>query len=265
MIRQLIREILAEDWLGFLDRTRNIEYSSDLKDPTFDAENQKSLPNKSMAKDVKRAWAAEADHKFMKTVVTVHWFHGVDSDKKIGTLLSTSGKNEISTMGYLPDTKRIQTVWGVVGLIVKGRVTLAANSMDDIHSGYYGGGFDKVSTKYASSGVPRRATAFKSKNIYRDSPKGARVGQLNYILDRGSFKSASVHENEFIVDNWKPVGFIVCEKASTFLDYLSGVMKGTKFENTPNAMLGYDLPIYDETMTPIDRKSIEAAMTKKPK
>ena len=251
MIRQLIREMLSEDLTGFLDRTKDIDYESSFIDPTF----EKAPAEKLKAKDVKRAWAAEADHQFMKSVIKVHWMSHTDEadpQRRIDAFLSLRGNNEISTMGYPPETTHISSQWGNFGIIIQGKVTLAANHMDDVMSGYLKEPSKEIASKYASSGIPRRTTSF-SRNTRRD----------NYILDRDSLDTHFVQNNEFIVDNWKPVGFVVGKKAQSFLD---GISLSIEYKlpqpdlKYAKAMLKYDLPIHDSSMSPIDRSKIEAAL-----
>jgi len=263
MIRQLIREMLSEDLAGFVDRTKDIDYSSSIDDPTFDAEWQKGLSNKSMAKDVKRAWAAEADHEFMKSLIKVHWINYMmkNWEGNFEKFMTLRGNNEVSAMGYLPGSNDVSGRWGHLGILIQGRVTLAANNMDDVMSGYFKGGFEKVASKYASSGVPRRPTIFKSKNAY------SYQGNKKYILDAESFDLRSSRENELIVDNWKVLGIVIGEDKDTFLKDVNSAIR-YKFNNEwpkyANLMLKYNLPIYDEAMTQIDRASIEEALRPPP-
>ncbi len=262
MIRQLIREMLSEDLTGFVDRTNDIEYSSSIDDPTFDAEWQKGLSNKSMAKDVKRAWTAEADHEFMKSLIKVHWINYTmkNWEGNFDKFMTLRGNNEVSAMGYLPDSNDVKGHWGDLGILIQGRVTLAANNMNDIMSGYFKGGFEKVTSKYASSGIPRRPTTFMSKNAY------SHQGNKKYILDAESFDLSS-RKNELIVDNWKVIGIVIGKDAAQFLDDVNSTIM-YKFKNEwpkyANLMLKYNLPIYDRTMTQIDRSAIEEALRPPP-
>ena len=68
-IRNLIHEILLEDFAGFAKRTQELQYTSDATDPTF--EKQKLF--KLQAREVKRIWKAEADHEFMRSLIKIHW------------------------------------------------------------------------------------------------------------------------------------------------------------------------------------------------
>jgi hypothetical protein len=226
MIRQLIREmILHEDMKGFSDRVDHIDYVGTSSDPTF--ENEESLPMKPMAREVKRAWAAEADHEFMKTLTKVHWFQEADQIRKF---MSLSGKNEISVMGYLPEKEALSSNWSSYGAIIQGRVTLAANDMDSLFTGYHGFLHSDITRKYKSSGVPRRANFFMGNS-------------RAYILDRSTFEDSNSYSchNELVVDNWKVLGFVIDTNERGWLGLACLMMK-------------FGLPIYDMRKNPITPK-----------
>jgi hypothetical protein len=253
-LRQIIREALLEDLAGFIDRTKDIDYMHTLDDPTFDDPYYKDSPYKTQAKVVKRAWAAEADHEFMKSLIKVHWLSGWNVGWALNDLLSLPRNNEIATMGYLPGEGRVTSSWGKAGVIVQGRVTLAANDMEAITSGYFKNVPQDVISKYKSSGTPRRALKFN------DLTSG------EYILDRESFKPDMSRHNELIVDNWKPVGIVIAYERQEFLDAIRNSPR-PKEGNPPGPLLEYtahvlkpNLPIYDENMKLVDRQEIEKAL-----
>ena len=255
LIRKLVRSMLLEDLAGFKERTKGIAYASPTDDPTFDNPMQRHLPYKSQARDVKRAWAAEADHEFMKSIIKVHWLSGLEWDKKLNRLLALGGNNEISTMGYLPDSDNVTSMWGKLGVIVRGRVTLAANDMNAVMSGYGKDIPAEITAKYKSSGVPRRATEFSANASAWSGPKSDL-----YILDRGSFKPERSRHNEFIVDNWRPIGLVIGVPGDLFVDMVrdSGLMNIN--HDIATEVLKHDLPIFDGHMKPIDRKKLEEAV-----
>ena len=257
-LRQIIREtLLNEDLTGFMDRTKDIDYMHTLDDPTFDDPYYKDSPYKTQAKVVKRAWAAEADHEFMKSLIKVHWLSGWNVGWALNDLLSLSRNNEIATMGYLPGEGRVTSSWGKAGVIVQGRVTLAANDMEAITSGYFKEVPDEVISKYKSSGIPRRALTFNN------------LKSGEYILDRASFNPEMSRHNEFIVDNWKPVGVVIAYERQEFLDAVRKAPR-PKEGNPPGPLLEYtravlqpELPIYDEDIKLVDREEIESALQEK--
>jgi hypothetical protein len=253
VIRQLIREMLLEDLAGFKEKTKGIDYMHTLGDPTFDDPYYKDRPYKTQAKDIKRTWAQEADHEFMKSIIKVHWLSGWNIGHGLEDLLRLPRNNEIATMGYLPGAGRVASSWGKAGVIVQGRTTLAANDMNAITSGYFKDVPQRIISKYSSSGTPRRALMFN--DLTSDA----------YILDRETFKPELSRHNEFIVDNWEPVGIVITYEGREFLNMVrdSPKQKG----RPPAPLLEYtehvmkpNLPIYDEDMKLVDREEIEKAL-----
>ena len=252
LVRSIVRMTLLEDLKGFQARTKDIDYMANLSDPTFEDPRQGSLVNKPLAIDVKRAWAAEADHKFMDSIIKIHWTGGLDWEKKLRNFLKLSGKNEISTSGYLPGSKEFVSSWGTIGVIVKGRTTLASNDMNTVNSGYHGQTPPETLKKYTSSGVPKRPLSFRG-------PSAWGGGSSKYILDRDSFDPYESRRSEFIVDNWKPVGIIV-----DIIDFL-GTVQFPSVSAEPNiryaeVVLELGLPVYDWEMKEIPKEKIEAAL-----
>ena len=155
-----LRQIIREDLAGFLNKTKDIQYSSDSIDPTFD-----KLPNeefKPAARAVKQAWAAEADHDFMHDVIKVHWLKFIGTEAQLQRLSNMSGKNEVSTMGYLPESEEFKSKWGPIGIVVQGRTTLAANSMSAI--AWNAPGMSKPSTTPAAMPRPTHTVKNRSNN-----------------------------------------------------------------------------------------------------
>jgi len=197
VIRALIRGILLEDLQGFKDRTRGITYGEDgyfgKNDTTFDDDPS----TRALARSIKSAWAAEADHDFMDRVIKVHWIKK-PSLESVANLIDSNGKDEISCMGYLRGP--YETEWGNIGLRIDGRTTLAANNMDALYSGYMRSVSPSTIEKYRkTSGVPKRAKSW--------SPRKSDA----FILDASTFSSKGRGFNEFIVDNWTVTGVILSD------------------------------------------------------
>ena len=209
LIRNLIRSMLNENLAGFREKASYQEYGIDIEeDPTFEEDREA----RKKARALKTAWKEEADHRFMDSVTKIHWMKDVSPDK-MRKFLSGGRKDEISTMGYLkpPYTN---FGWGGVGFQLQGRTTIAHNDMDQLYTGYFSGpGQFSRRWKYRDSGVPKRPKA------YRDAIEGA-----GYILDEESFRPTGQGYNEFLMDNWKPVGFVLAE--STY-NTLKGVLERT--------------------------------------
>jgi hypothetical protein len=159
-------------------------------------------PDEKDGRRIKDTWRRHADHKFMDSVIKVHWLQYPED--LLWMLDPSSRRHEIATQGYKPDSKKLYSAWGNVGVEVKGRTTLAANHMNSLRTGRVS---SQMSSKIAwrHSGVPRRPKtqgeeAFK-RYIVDDESMEARDAFDDAIRDRLN--------NEFVVDNWRPVRIIV--------------------------------------------------------
>jgi len=229
----MVRDIMLEDLQGFLKRTDDISYGVDVDNPTFEGEPEA----RDLARAVKRAWNAEADHNFMRSVTKIHWMKSA-TDQNMNRLLSSNGRDEISTMGYIsgpygsgPDG---WPVWGNVGFVIDGRVTLAANTMNSIFSGYHKNVPADVREKYKSSGLRKRAAGF------------GRWKSEDYILDASSFNPKMQGENEFIVAGWKVTNVIITEYMA---NKVQEVLDTGKFED-------WQIDEYDRIFSFIEKSGI---------
>jgi len=183
LLESFVKSVLVEDLQGFLADTQGIRYDS------WSADDQEI---KAGGKDVKRAWAKNADHNFMKSLVKVHWLQQ-PSVKNFSWFLTSGGKDEVSTAAYRPG-KPVISDWGSLGIVLDGRVTLASNSMDALFTGFAGEKSAEEIAKQAPSGTSKRAGLFK--------PAAASF----YVLDSASFNENP--RNEFILDNWHVVALV---------------------------------------------------------
>jgi hypothetical protein len=268
-LRRLIREaVIAEDFEGFVRKTQGLDYEGSIEDPTFDQDREKADPQRQLARAVKKMWNEEADHNFMDSVIKIHFFKPFAWKSTFPSFMNISRKNEISTLGYFPGTKSIVSHWGPFGVIVKGRTTLAANSMNAILSGYAGNLSNDISDKYKSSGVPKRPSAFFNKPRFESD-----YSAQDYILDAASFKKDLEGYNEFIVKHWEPVGIILMK--DNLLEDIAAAVKviGKRpwRRMSPSAhvelmgqivtSLEYNLPIYDKNMNHIPDQAIRQALS----
>jgi hypothetical protein len=220
ILETYIKTILIEDLSGFVDDTQGISYGSGSS-----AQLEFDKVAMSFAKRVKKAWTKNADHAFMKTLTKVHWFeHSTGLSTRLKWFLDNQGKDEVTTSAYLPG-QELKSTWGDVGVILDGRVTLAANDMDTILSGYASEYPPSALEKYKSSGVPKRAGVFGI----------AHARASDYVLDSSSFKQTNLFsDNEFIVDNWKVKALVLGENyKDTDPDYLQRVLDLAKSRNLP--------------------------------
>ena len=222
ILKEFIKEILlAEDLKNFVARTKGNRFDHDFDDPTF--ENDPQI--KKMARQIKTIWNEEADHQFMKSLIKVHWIAYDLNKNHLKEILNS--KSEISAMGYLPGTTKFESGWGDIGILIDGKVTLAANDMDDLMSGYFSGLPNYIHKKYRSSGTPKRMTKFNDR------------ASSNYILDQNSFQSSGTGSNELIVANWKVKGII-------------GVVFHSKYANALKTALDLGIPIYDRFLNRVE-------------
>ena len=229
-LRRLIRAILNEDLAGFRKRTERIRYGARGSEWNPDTTFINEPDNRILARDVKRAWAAEADHDFMSSLAKVHW---IVYPEQAATFIGLSGRNEISAKGYLPGTKLDRPLGGV-GFIIQGRVTLAANSQDTIYSGMSGDLPPETHKRFAPSGTPKRARNFNN------------WISANYMLDRQSFMPED--HNELIVDNWKIIAIVI-----DMPKVLSSFTGGGRYDWTPamRPIIESGFPLYDMDMKPV--------------
>jgi hypothetical protein len=179
----------------FVELTDGISYNHDYGDPTFDRE-VFSSQNKVLARRVKKAWNAVADHSFINLITKIHWIHSQRPWEDVSHHIMKSAQlGEISTIGYSPG-RQIKSSWGKIGFLIEGITTLACNSMHDMRTGYYADLPLELIEKYKNRGMRRRSTIFN------------RTKSLRYILDHSTFEQNQIN-NEFVVASWKPVGVVI--------------------------------------------------------
>lgn len=236
ILKRLIKEVLLEDRASFLAKIANIEdYDGTYMDSSYDAPEVRKP-----SKEIKRIWYQNADHTFMRSLITVHWLSASKYDllSKFMWFVNNPGKDEISTMAYLPG-EDMKSLWGRIGVQLTGRVTLASNDMDSIYSGYHEDRLNDNPKKYASSGVPKRPGIF-NQEFAKD-----------YILDKASYSKNKSDNNEFIVDNWKLKSLVL----SLGYDYVEGVI------DVINAAKQAGIPCVNYAGQPIDYKDAMKRLT----
>jgi len=213
-----------------------------------------------VASIVKQAWSAHVDRAFIDSVIKVH-FTPLDTRKdplaELEALVNSNKKNEISTVGYLPeefrnnikDVELAKQAWYgknqqaryKVAVKMSGYTTLAAN--DNLFSGRKPNAEDEE--KYAASGVPKfpeyvdpienikRKGGFSLSFILGGLRTWLEKITNNIILDEESYmrindpgRKKLFHNfmwrqgdwNEFIIDNWQIDAFIDVEDLKTRQD-----------------------------------------------
>ncbi len=217
LLREYIRALLREDPMGFV---QDLAAASD----EFGEEGEMFFggnPGKGGGKAIKRAFAKNADHAWLATLNTVHW-----KDPYILDQLQNSSKDELSTSMSLPGDNLLKSIYGNVGLWIKGRITLATNDQDTLYSGNEGDYRPKQDAdqeelrkylhKKDSSGINKLPTVSKDYSRYGNLKPGNEYSEklargIPYILDQSTWDPSQTHSstNEALVDNWRAIGIVV--------------------------------------------------------
>ena len=215
----LAEALLLEDPMGFVhDLAAASEEFGEEGEMFFGGD-----PGKGGGKAIKRAFNANADHQWLSTLDTVHWTDIYGLKPLIG-----QHKDELSATITLPGEDVLDTgAIDDIGLWVKGRITLAANDMDQLYSGHgweygpgksLGGSEEEYEHRKKSSGINKRPTTSKDYSRYGNLKRGDDFAEkmarnMPYILDQSTWhKGIGGETNEALVDNWKPVGIIVIDE-----------------------------------------------------
>ena len=211
LIREYIRELLKEDPMGFVHDLAAA--SEDFGEDFFGGD-----PGKGGGKAIKRAFNANADHQFLSTLDTVHW---VEDPYSLEYLVGKS-KDELSTTMTLPGDKLKNPPGMLIGLWVKGRITIAANDHDQLFTGnwhdYVGShaGYtdEEQEQRQKSSGINKLPHVSKDYSRYGQLKRGDEFAEkmaknTPYVLDQSTWHQADwSNTNEALVDNWKPMGIV---------------------------------------------------------
>jgi len=251
LLREYIRELLAEDAMGFVhDLAATSEEFGEEGEMFFGGN-----PGKGGGKAIKRAFNANADHQWLATLDTVHWTGEIyNMEGLVG-----KGKDELSATMTLPGEDFDWQLY--YGLWIKGRITLAANDQDALYTGHYSTGTpdEKQAHIDKSSGRNKLPSVSKDYSRYGQLKRGNEYAErtakkIPYLLDQ-SMWNPSGNNNEALVDNWKPVGIILTKFDE--IDIVSGLgyVEGTK-EDIEEFTLGvtkqilltalaFGVPVYD--------------------
>ena len=260
LLREYIRELLAEDAMGFV-------HDLAAADSEFGEEGVDFFggdPGKGGGKAIKRAFNANADHRWLATLDTVHWTGEIyDMEGLIGR-----GKDELSAMMFLPGENFVGPM--DYGLWVRGRITLATNDQDQLYSGHFHDYIPGLTSTVSeeeyeqqkkSSGINKRPTVSKDYSRYGGLKRGNEFAEevarkIPYVLDQSMWDPAG-SMNEALVDNWRPVGIIIDRpdeaNALSSLDYVEGTKEDIEefaLGVTKQIMLtalAFGVPVYDES------------------
>ena len=236
LLREYIRALLTEDPMGFVhDLAAASDEFGGEGGPFFGGD-----PGRSGGKAIKRAFAKNADHQFLSTLVTVHWGDVYGLEELVG-----AGKDELSTTMIAPGQPLVaDSISHNHGLLVKGRITLATNDQDELFSGnwvnYTGETADfteeEQEQRRKSSGINKLPKVSKDYSLYGNLKRGSEFGEkrarnIPYVLDQSTWDPRDWTANEALVDNWKPVAIVASgEDAEYIEDVIRYMEEGESFE-----------------------------------
>jgi len=272
LLREYVRTLLREDALGFIQQVGSLVDRVGADDFSPDFQGERGAPRREATKEVRRAikqiFRDEADHKWLSTLNTVHWAMNPK------TLMRLKGRNrdELSTTMALPNEQLVSFSPAVrpFGLWVKGRITLAADDMDQIWSGHYGkymthpvfpkdGPTPEQLQRQRSSGVNKlpgevplpNKWGRMAKNIGKKRGKWSDeklldlvLDEFPYVLDRQTWQTTSSgnRPNEALVDNWRPVGIVVPDE---FAGYVTDDLAIGNVATTKEAATEFGVPVFN--------------------
>jgi hypothetical protein len=222
---------LFENWRKFISEEKTIDedaigMAQDLAASGklgYDDVSQTNIP-KASGRAIKDAFRKTADHQWLATLNTVHW--GYDTHALADVI--DKSKDELSATMSLPGAPFVQARPHPMGILIKGRITLAANDQDKLYSGgyfdYMGSDDEKEAAKQQhrakSSGVNKLPQISKDFSRYGMLKRGnpymeqMAIDAIPYVLDQQTWDwdpndPDSSGVNEALVDNWRPLGLVI--------------------------------------------------------
>lgn len=235
-LRQYIRQILKEGTASQQDDRRS-SFALDLLGRDFDtgfmdttdddyaSEEEVKAAYRRMAgmgRKLKQAFAAHADRNYLDSLEYVHW---TNDRQKVYRMLApgiVSGeapnpRDELSAAAYLPGQKPGQhRGFGKYGIVLDGYVTLLANDMNSLQTGY--------SLNYKKADPQRTASSGANKGI-------AVADDESVVLSAEDWDPNDFLGNEALIDNWEITGIIVPDdEYDKFVNLLDKVYDKTQKE-----------------------------------
>ena len=236
LLREYIRELIKEETAEQRD-DRRFSFVQDLLGRDFDdtfrettdedyaSEEEVAAAYRRMAgmgRKLKQAFAAHADRDYLNSLEYVHWTK--DSQKLYRMLApgivsgqAPNPKDELSAAAYLPGQKPGQHPgFGKYGIVLDGHVTLLANDMNSLQTGY--------SLNYKKADPQRVASSGANKGI-------AVADDESVVLSAEDWNPNDFLGNEALIDNWEITGIIVPdEEYDKFVNLLDKVYDKTQKE-----------------------------------
>ena len=224
-------KLLFENWRKFVSEESSIDEDAigmahDLAASGklgYDDVSQTNIP-KASGRAIKDAFRKNADHQWLATLNTVHWGYDIYA---LADVINKS-KDELSATMSLPGKTFVRANPHPVGILIKGRITLAANDQDKLYSGgyfdYMGSDDEEEAAKQQhrskSSGVNKLPQISKDFSKYGMLQRGnpymekMAIDAIPYVLDQQTWDwDPDAHDssgiNEALVDNWRPLGLVV--------------------------------------------------------
>ena len=210
-------KLLFENWRKFVSEENPIDEDAigmahDLAASGklgYDDVSQTNIP-KASGRAIKDAFRKNADHQWLATLNTVHW--GYDTHALADVI--DKSKDELSATMSLPGAPFVQARPHPMGILIKGRITLAANDQDKLYSGA------KQQHRAKSSGVNKLPQISKDFSRYGMLKRGnpymeqMAIDAIPYVLDQQTWDwdpndPDSSGVNEALVDNWRPLGLVI--------------------------------------------------------
>ena len=269
-LRKIIQEIILESRADFEQATQDINYVSDFNDPLFHRPKMRQYIEP--ARNVKQAWAMAVDkiepdeyvegerparlsraRRWIQSLHKVSWmpYNGDVLAHLIKFLDDTDRRGEIACALTVPGrAMEMLGGWGWLGVEVDGWVTLAAEDMSALLTGYIGEVPRYQHYRYEHSGVPRRPTIFNpelgSKYIFGPEDEG------KLLSPEGG--------PEGIVANWTPKRIVIDYNTAT------GYLMDAEYQDPGSTISPFfytmkheiRLPIVDTKGNPIDLEKMEA-------
>jgi hypothetical protein len=215
LLRQFIREQLLEDLAKRKKLAQDLS-SSELfmhisNNPEEREATEPHYDERYRGRELKKVFAKYADRQFLNSLVTTHW-------KMAPEPLESSPRDEISCAATLPGQYSLGWKPGrtAFGIVVKGHITLLANSMNDLTTGMGKRIAKAYPNRTRSSGANKGVRTWSAPEDFVD-PALAKL-----VLDRADWKPRIIQGwdlvtddvmdqnwNEALVDNWQIVAYVV--------------------------------------------------------
>jgi hypothetical protein len=192
LTEQSNRELFNMETAGIADYKSKGEFTDDGGSFDREAAKTKITGMVTTAKVAKDAFRKYSDQSFIKSLVYVHWTK--DKQQLLGDILDPAALDgELSAAAYLPGEVPKEGMFGPYGTIVSGRVTILANSMDSIYTGYL--------DVYDAAGEDVREKGFQ-----KFSPKDIVLSAEDWNPE---ITGGGYNNSEALLKDWEPIGMIL--------------------------------------------------------